>query len=720
MRNKFKNRLSFASVYNVGNKVTNLHTESSSYDFKDFFHKNIYLGHYKRNRISILIVVLLFGGCSIKKNDLDLGRNFKIEKNKEQEKGQEKEQEKGKSTDAVTKLDSKKDPLLDRDGDGVIDSVEIERGSDPLIADVPIISSNFIQNFEVEVKYNKVNDKTPLSLLISTKVKDTDSSFRYNVGKLFGIDNSAYFAAKEGRFSGHSYGEIKNEDFTWVKYPTLDPLMLHSDIIKFRPIIDGEDSVSGSKFENHKIKITLDSTVKLTGVRFKEIKNLSINFYYHDFSSNSYELLKNVIINRTFQRNINESFTVEIENVPLNFLKDSYFKHGEFLVSEIDNYYIPELDKDYKSLMASVKVKTLPVLMTTPSGDSIYYVATTNTGISFLDILNMVFVKNFTVENNILKKIGQYENNIGEFEYLKDIREKDKLGKWFVLTNKFKEHFMDHFYISSDHVTLSYITGKNLATQAESVQVSYNSKKSTETYNETVISLGSISPNSKVEIQLKGINRFGHEPIITPFNGDYHYGGGNGGTLSYSCSWIGYKRSEFLRDLNLSINYNEEWEKIFLVINEERYKLSTLISEKKVTIRNIDLSFQVSIDDISKIKLIKQGDDNKLSLSMTPTVEVNHQGIVLVSQRGNQNSPWCDAGHPGALSTFNLAVDNYSNEISKSTLNAKSWAEDIEHYKKYPNDTGAAKVLSLKLMDDIDYEKNYSIAVSSKIINYFN
>ena len=80
MRNKFKKRLSFASVYNVGNKVTNLHTESSSYDFKDFFHKNIYLGHYKRNRISILIVVLLFGGCSIKKNDLDLGRNFKIEK----------------------------------------------------------------------------------------------------------------------------------------------------------------------------------------------------------------------------------------------------------------------------------------------------------------------------------------------------------------------------------------------------------------------------------------------------------------------------------------------------------------------------------------------------------------------------------------------------------------------------------------------------------------
>ena len=203
----------------------------------------------------------------------------------------------GSSTRGISDLELKIDPNLDSDGDGVTDLVEIENGTDPLVADVPVLDSNFFQNFTISVGYNKVNDNKPLTFSISTKIKDTDSSFKYKVGKLFGVDNSMYYAAKEGRFAGHSYGIIKNEDFSWVKYPALDPLMLHSDIIKFRPIIDGEELATNSKFENYSVKISLDSTVKLTGVRFKVIKDLSVNFYYHDFEKDSYVLLKNILIN---------------------------------------------------------------------------------------------------------------------------------------------------------------------------------------------------------------------------------------------------------------------------------------------------------------------------------------------------------------------------------------------------------------------------------------
>ncbi|MDD4976829.1 MAG: thrombospondin type 3 repeat-containing protein [Bacteriovorax sp.] len=609
----------------------------------------------------------------------------------------------------------KADPAADSDGDGVRDSVEVENGSDPLVADVPILESNFFQNFTINVGYNKVNDNNPLTFSISTKIKDTDPTFKYRVGKLFGVDNSMYYAAKEGRFSGHSYGIIKNEDFYWVKYPTLDPLMLHSDIIKFRPILDSEDPVTNSKFENYSVNITLDSTVKLTGVRFKEIKDLSVCFYYHDFEKDSYVLLKNVLINRTFQRNVNESFSVEIDNVPVSFLRDSYFKHGEFLISEVDNYFIPELDKDFKTLMASVKSKTVPVLLTTPSEDTVYYVATGTSGISFLEVLNRIFVKNYDVENNNLKRIGQYENNLGSFEYLVDVKDKDKLGKWFVLTNKFKEHFMDHLYRADDHITLSYITGKNLATQPVGVQASYAPKVSTEIYNETVTPLGLVSPNSKIEIQLKGINRFGHEVVATPFSGTYHFGGGGNSTaLDYSCAWVGNKRIEFSRDFDLTINYNEEWDKIFLVINEERFKLSTLISEKKVIVRNLNFSFQVSIDDISKIKAIKQSDENNISLAILSFLEKKHQGIKLISQSGNRNSPWCSYSYPGALSTIVLANGQYGGGISKGSIDSSDIEKQIQYF---PRD---ASISTLKLMDDIDYEQNYSLAISTKIINYYN
>ncbi len=620
----------------------------------------------------------------------------------------------------ATESELKVDPTGDSDGDWVRDLVELEKGSDPLVADIPILESNFFQNFTINVGYNKVNEDKPLSFSISTKIKDTDPSFQYRVGKLFGVDNSMYYAAKEGRFSGHSYGVIKNEDFTWVKYPTLDPLMLHSDIIKYRPILDGENQVASQKFENYSVNIILDGTAKLAGVRFKEIKDLSVNFYYHDFEKDSYVLLKNVIINRTFQRNINEKFSVEIENVPVSFLRDSYLKHGEFLISEIDNYFIPELGKDFKTLMSKVLTKTVQVLLTTPSEDSIHYVATNNGGISFLEVLNRAFIKNYEVENNNLKRIGQYENNLGNFEYLIDIKDKDKLGKWFVLTNKFKEHFIDHLYVANDQLTLSYITGKKLASQSVEVQSSYNSKVSTATYNETVTPIGLVSPNSKIEIQLKGLERFGHEVISTPFSGSFNASGPNTTSLQYSCEWIGNSREEFLRPFDLTINYNEEWDKIFLVINEERFKLSTLVAEKKVIIRNLDFSFQISIDDISKIKAIRQADENNLSLVMIPSIEKKFQGLKLVAQGGNQNFPWCSMGRPGIMNTIELASRQYGYEISKDSQDASIIEKWISDARIWPSNTGASETIKLKLMDDIDYEQNYSLAISTKIINYFN
>ena len=225
-------------------------------------------------------------------------------------------------------------------------------------------------------------------------------------------------------------------------------------------------------------------------------------------------------------------------------------------------------------------------------------------------------------------------DNLENYEHLIDVKDKDKLGKWFVLTNKFKEHFMDHHYQASDHITLSYITGKNLATQPEGVQASYSSKTSTETKNEIVTPLGIVSPNSKVEIQLKGLDRFGHEAISTPFSVNFSSSGPNSTALQYSCEWIGNQRLEFSRTFDLSINYNEEWEKVFLVINEEKFKLSTLINEKKVIVRNLNFSFQISIEDISKIKPIKQADENKLSLAIVPSLEKTQTSLFINSIGG--------------------------------------------------------------------------------------
>jgi len=405
----------------------------------------------KLKLILVMVILCLFEACAFKKGDGSGGEN---------------------GGTIATTSELKTDPNGDADGDGISNQNEIANGTDPFIADVPRIETSFVQNFLINVKYNQINNSNVESFSISTNKKNTEPAFKYRVGKLFGVENAQNLAAKVGRFSSHSYGEVKTEDFTWIKYPSLDPLLLNYAAINLRPKLEAKED--NPKFENFTVNLTFENSVKLLGNRFKEIKDLKLNFYYHDIEKDTFVLLKSTTIERTFQRNIFEKFQVEIENVPLTFLKDTYLKQGEFLVSEIENYYIPELGKDYKTLMAAVKAKTIPVLLSTPSEETVYFVAASK-GVSFLEILNRLFTKNFSLENNELKRIGQYESNLGSFEYLKDIKDKDKLGKWFVLTNKFKEQFVDHVYSPNDEIALAYILGNDLATRTENLQQSFDS-----------------------------------------------------------------------------------------------------------------------------------------------------------------------------------------------------------------------------------------------------
>ena len=77
----------------------------------------------------------------------------------------------------------------------------------------------------------------------------------------------------------------------------------------------------------------------------------------------------------------------------------------------------------------------------TPLEEKIYYVAASN-GVSFQNILKVAFDKNYQVKEDALLKIGQFENNLSDFTHLKEVKDKDKLGKWFVMTNEFKENFL--------------------------------------------------------------------------------------------------------------------------------------------------------------------------------------------------------------------------------------------------------------------------------------
>jgi hypothetical protein len=81
---------------------------------------------------------------------------------------------------------------------------------------------------------------------------------------------------------------------------------------------------------------------------------------------------------------------------------------------------------------------------------------------------------------------------------------------------------------------------------------------------------------------------------------------------------------------------------------------------------------------------------------------------------------WCSLDKPNLEGTITLASNRTDYEISQNSLDAPVINQWIEDAKRYPGNFGAAELTKLKIVDDIDYESNFSVAISSSIKNYFN
>jgi len=152
------------------------------------------------------IPLFLFGACA-----------FKSEENKPA------------SNQVATATELKVDPNNDTDGDGVKDGEEISRGSNPFVADLPELKVKFLQNYKIEVFYHPKNGdsvKDQKSFVIDTNIKDTNPDFKFRVGDVFARENALKKAASFARYPNNTKGVIEDRDFSWVKYPDIDPSFL--------------------------------------------------------------------------------------------------------------------------------------------------------------------------------------------------------------------------------------------------------------------------------------------------------------------------------------------------------------------------------------------------------------------------------------------------------------------------------------------------------------
>ncbi|MFA6236258.1 MAG: thrombospondin type 3 repeat-containing protein [Bacteriovorax sp.] len=604
-----------------------------------------------------------------------------------------------------TSKELKIDPNGDTDGDGIKDGDEVARGSNPFVADIPDLKVRFLQNYKIEVFYHD-KDKDPVkdqkTFTVNTDIKDTNPDFKFRVGNVFARNHALKTAASFGRFSSHTSGNFVEHDLSWISYPELDPKFFHNEALKYRDILNDKNIIDN-------IKITLTNQVRLNeSPFFKEVKNLRLNFYFLNHETENYDVLSSVNVDRHFQSGIYESFDVVIDHAPLSLLKESFLKRGEFIISEIEDYEIPTLTTNFKTLLASIKEKTIPVLYETPLEEKTYYVASGIDGVRFQEILKIVFDKNYEVKADALLKIGQFQNNLTDFTYLKEIQDKDKLGKWFVMTNEFKENYLDHLYNSNDRIILSYITGTDLASQKQEDIYSYTNYL-TSNKSESVLPLGNVSANSSISVQLKPIHRFGlkveNEKIhfVTP-----NSCGKNCFPKPMVCDWDVNKFSNYNEEFSFASDLLGEGEKLSLIINGDEFKISNLIKEKKLVLYTIDQNVHLIIKDINKIKELKPFEESNLSLKIKAFIGNDFFGVKLVGASGDwQGFGGCPFNTPGVAETRKTTVSNDSREIAE----IKGWASTA---------TSRGWPYPLTYSDSGPYYQEISLGVSSNIQNYFN
>ena len=616
----------------------------------------------------LLLVTLNFVSCSVKSDGDEVGQEVS-------------------RTDALNST-------ADTDGDLVLDKEELSRGRNPLIADIPQTRVRFLQNYKIEVFYKSLETGDEGSFQIDTEVGANDPSFKYRVGNVFLRENSFKNAATIGKFSTHSWGDYKEHDLSWVKYPDIDNRYFQSSVMKYRKFFDVD------KYEITNVILDLENSIKLkANTEYKSIKDLTVSYRFYNYETENFEVLHSEKVERHFNAGINEIFSTRIENVNPRLISENYFKKGEFLISELTDYDIPELKKSYVGLMASVKEKTVPVVYNTPLETQVEYVGL-KSNMKFVDILTVLFDKKFKIENNTLESINQFKNSLPDYSYLSELRGLDKKGNWFVFTNKLNKHYLDHAFTNKDVLSLSYILGRDLSSQSEEKVFSFREEIGTSDHYQ-VYAIGNIVPNSEVSIFIDPKKMFGEK--IKHFT-DVLTNRGCGGrrncvSFPFRCD-LSFNIFEPLNQgLNFSKDLKGEINRVSLLLNESEYSLVQLINEKKVKIDWMDNGIALHIKDINLIEELSNVEENILSLKISALRENHFNGVKLVNMSGK-------AYYMCPQHTTNIAAGNKW-PLSVESKDFGQWARNVNWSNVIRGDR---KMLI----------QQFSIGVTSVISNFFN
>lgn len=462
----------------------------------------------------------------------------------------------------------------DIDGDHISNEDELKKGTNPYVSNIPNVLITKAKNPIFSFKFHDIK----LDEILEYEISDIDKNGTVYASHIIkGITRNG--AAKMARYKNHTTSHFLGSDFDFLEVLEIDKSKSSFHILNLSKYLDN------SLYETNESSLTFNIDINLSEFEgFQTIKNLSFNIYIYNHKKSSYDLVTTHKEERTISSGAIENIEIEVKNLNLDMLLRSLRFEKNLIYIEIKDFDIVERDLSYATLMNSVRKNTIQLALNTPLTSKNIYVAA-NHKKTLKEILDKVFDQKVLIENEVLTKINQFENNLADFKDLEDVKDENKLGKWFIQTSKIDKDLLSYKFKSADKITLSYVLGVDLYRVRESIRTFERQSLSTKEKSQTIDIDSDISDKTKLTIYLELKNNWGDKLSVS--NRDYREtcGSASGNrvcsALDINCKVDVYSSTKFEKSLEL----DKLLKNTFLKINGNEISLEDLLTSKSLNLK---------------------------------------------------------------------------------------------------------------------------------------
>lgn len=350
---------------------------------------------------------------------------------------------------------SRLEAIMDSDGDGTIDTVEVTMGRNPLIADVPTFNGDMFQEIKVVTSLYRASDNSTVSASFQVK-KDlvSENGVPYEERDFLGknttfLQEELAREAKESNFQRFHLTNDESDLSTYYSPPRMNDL-------KIFPF--SEKILSHSLTHQYEeIEISILGKLSFKSNDYFNYSDIVYELYHFDQLDGKFSLLGVDTLQGVYGFNKSYDVGLTFKNNTKSLVKKISDSGGRFIYLRIRDLKIVDNGKFYKEIMDKVKAKSISVNVVSDEYLDQYFVGINSINASMDRILNIALGDNFKVSSGKIIQVKDKSdsqtierNAYGESEKIEN--------KWFLLTNEIVNTPFRYSFSVKDSLTLGFVS----------------------------------------------------------------------------------------------------------------------------------------------------------------------------------------------------------------------------------------------------------------------